>query len=247
MVSGSAVLKKFPLLLLCLILGALIPPGVKAQETLTQEINADTRSILEEVLLSPDFGGEKPGWGIRFKPRLRNDYEPALPHISWMTGITRAFAWGLRFLLVSGILALGVFLFLRFRKQSREKSPGLAQSFFSGGEKESPELLLEKARVFHREGKIREAWACCFSAACTAFSQYQGLCFPPDATEYDCLALAAGAPGFAALVTTWVGFAYGGKIPPEGAFSRALDFCCSLLNPPVNLGVPPPVSGKNHG
>ncbi|MFP3091474.1 hypothetical protein LQZ21_14245 [Treponema sp. TIM-1] len=240
----SAVFKfdrsKLPYLLIVgLVLSVPVPPGVWAQEALVPEINADTRSALEEVLVSPDFGGEKPGWGIRFKSRLRGSNEPLLPPIPWMEGITRAFAWGLRFLLVSGVLVLGAFLFFRFRKQGWAKSPGPVQNRFvlPGEEKESPEFLLEKAQTLYGEGKIREAWAYCFSGAVAAFSRYRGLCFPPDATEYDCLALAPAAPGFTALVTTWVNFAYGGKIPPDKAFTGALDFCRSLLAP-ADFSVP---------
>ncbi|MDR2759883.1 MAG: hypothetical protein LBB78_10950 [Spirochaetaceae bacterium] len=233
------------LLLLCFTLTVTALPGVRAQEPPAPEINADTFSALEEVLLSPDFGGESQGWGIRFKHQLRDNHEPSFPRVPWMEAITRAFAWGLRFLVVSGLLVLGVFLFLRFRKQSPEKKSGPAQnSFFLPGEKnENPEFLLEKAQTLHGEGKIREAWAYCFSGAIAAFSQYRGLSFPPNATEYDCLALAPVNPGFTALVTVWVNFAYGGKIPPDRAFTKALDFCRSLLNPPADLSAP----GKTHG
>ena len=232
------------LLLLCFTLAVLFPPGLRAQEPPAPEFNAAAFSVLEEVLASPDFGGEKPGWAIRLKPRLRENQAPALPRIPWLGNITRIFAWALRFLLVGGILGLGIFLFFRFRARLREKGPTPAQSRFLSpdGEKESPESLLEKARARYGEGKIREAWAYCFSGAVAAFSRYQGLHFPPDATEYDCLALAA-APGFAPLVTAWVGFAYGGKVPPEEAFTTALDFCRSLLTPPADFSSP----GKTHG
>jgi hypothetical protein len=218
-------------------------PGIRAQEDAVPEIDATTFSALEEVLVSPDFGGEEPGWGIRFRARPRDTIDPVLPDIPWMSAIPRAFAWGLRFLLVSGILVLGGFLFFRFRKQGRGKSPvpGPNRFCLPGEENASADTLLEKAQILHREGKIREAWAYCFSGAVAAFSQYQGLNFSPDATEYDCLALAPAAPGFTALVTTWVNFAYAGKNPPDGAFAGALDFCRSLCKP-TDFSV----SGKIH-
>jgi hypothetical protein len=232
------------LLLLCFTLALSVSVGAGAQERPAPEFDAGTFPVLEEILLSPDFGGEKQGWGIRFKPQGQDNPEPDLIRIPWAAEITRAFAWGLRFLLVSGILVLGGFLFFRFRRQSWGKMPRAAPSRFSlpGEEKASPESLLEKARLLYGEGKIREAWAYCFSGAAAAFAQYQGLFFPPDATEYDCLALAPAAPGFTALVSAWVNFAYGGKIPPEEAFARALDFCRSLRTPPADPAAP----GKTH-
>jgi hypothetical protein len=206
-------------------------------------MDAGVQAVLEEVLLSPDFGGEKPGWGIRFRQQRDNDLE--LPDIPWTTEIAEFFAWVLRFFLVCGLLVLGGFLFFRLKRIRRGQSPGPDYRSFGilPGKTESPESLLEKARAFYREGKIREAWACCFSGAIAAFSWYRGLAFPPDATEYDCLALVPVSPGFTALVARWVGFAYGGKIPPEGAFEAALDFSRSLLNPQADISAP----GKNHG
>jgi hypothetical protein len=231
------------LLLLCFTLAALFPPGARGQELPGPE--ADALTVLEEVLLSPDFGGETPGWGIRFKPRPGNGHGPELPPVPWLEGITRIFAWGLRFLLVSGLAVLGVLLGFRLQKMSREKSAGPVQTGLLSPprKQERPESLLERARTLHGEGKLREAWGYCFSGAVAAFSQYRGLVFPPNATEYDCLALAPAVPGFRGLVTAWVGLAYGGKIPPDGAFEGALDFCRSLLTPPAFSSAP----GKNHG
>ncbi|MDR0688890.1 MAG: hypothetical protein LBG08_01300 [Spirochaetaceae bacterium] len=226
-------------------MAVLFSPGVTGQELPGPEVNADTLTALEEVLLSPDFGGETPGWGIRFKHRRENGPGPELPPIPWMEGITRIFAWGLRFLLVSGLVVLGALLVFRLQKTRREKTAGPAQNglLFPPAGQERPESLLERARALHREGKLREAWGYCFSGAAAAFSQYRGLVFPPNATEYDCLALVPAVPGFRALVNAWADLAYGGKIPPEGAFEGALDFCRSLLDPSAD----PSGLGKNHG
>jgi hypothetical protein len=132
---------------------------------------------------------------------------------------------------------------LRLKIQKREKVPAPVQAgFLFPLPGENPRLLLDKARVLHGEEKIREAWGCCFSGAKAAFSQYRGLVFPQNATEYDCLALAP-VPGFSALVAAWASLAYGGKIPPDGAFAAALDFCYSLLKPQGES----PVPGKIHG
>ena len=236
-------------LLFCFTLAVLFPPGVTGQELPGPEADADTLTALEEVLLSPDFGGETPGWGIRFKHRRENGPGPEFPPIPWMEGITRIFAWGLRFLLVGGLLALGVLLLFRLQKTSREKTAGPAQTglLFPPGGQERPEFLLERARALHGEGKLREAWGYCFSGAAAAFSQYRGMVFPPNATEYDCLALVPAVPGFRALVNAWADLAYGGKIPPEGAFEGALDFCRSLLTPPADPQAGPSGLGKKHG
>jgi hypothetical protein len=230
-------------------LAVLLLPEAPGQELPGPELTADTLAVLEEVLLSPDFGGETPGWRIRFKSRPGNDQGPELPPFPRMEGIARIFAWGLRFFLLSGIAVLGLLLFFHLQKQSREKSSGPVQTGlpYPSGEQKKIEFLPERARTLYGEGKLRDAWGYCFSASVAAFSQYRGLVFPPNATEYDCLALVPAVPGFTALVAAWVGLAYGGKIPPEGAFEGALDFCRSLFESPAASAGLPSEPGKNHG
>jgi hypothetical protein len=194
------------------------------------------REALEEVLASPDFGYSKPGWGIRFK----NDEEPDLNKretpedlLAWFEKLKEALGFALRIIVC---LAIGGFAaFVVYRLYRNRGNSGFGKS--GGGvnyrnplfSPESPEALFNKASEFFASGRIREAWAACLRGSIAAYSRYGDISFPPDATEYGCLALIRSSPGgdaggFGDLVTNWIYLAYAGRNPPEGAFERSLDF-----------------------
>jgi hypothetical protein len=192
---------------------------------------------LREIFASEDFGGLREGWEIRLKNR-GEDREAAFDPAPWLETIRQAAAFTLRLVLVLGLGGLGVFFIRWLYKHPRQKAaasggPRTAGRFRSGGE--SPEALLEKARRFYGRGETRRAWGCCLAALLEAWTRYRAVRFPPEATEYECLALvrAAGASGeaaaFGVFVNRWAALAYGGKPPPEGSFAEALVFCRSLL------------------
>jgi hypothetical protein len=196
---------------------------------------------LREIFASEDFGGVRKGWEIGLKNR-REAPEPAGFTAPWLETIRRAAAFTLRLVLILGIGGLGVFFIRRLytRRRGKPAAPGgpkMTGRFSAGGE--SPESLLEEARRLYGRGEIRRAWGCCLAALLESWAQYRALCFPPEATEYECLALvrAAGAPGeaaaFAAFVNRWAALAYGGKPPPEGGFAEALALCQSLIPAPA--------------
>jgi hypothetical protein len=219
---------------------------------------------LQGILASPEFGGEREGWGIRF----RNREKPEDRHFQlapWFPAALRIFALILRALLALAFLALGIFcgLYLyRLRKPGEARDRGKT-SALRGEKPETPEELLSGALDLHRAGRIREAWARCFAASLAAWSRYRGLSFPAGATEYRCLALVRGvsvraapqtAPalpdqaegpepaarrGFAELIAHWVALAYGGRPPPEGAFERALAWIGELAGAPEDRESPP--------
>jgi hypothetical protein len=201
---------------------------------------------LEQIFASEEFGGEKEGWGIRWKNREENqerDWElPDFEAASWIQKIRQVFAFTLRLILVLGICGLG-FVCIRYLYTNRRGKPALRESWNMTGLFDSsgpdPEALLEKARAFYGEGDLRRAWGCCLAALFEAWSRYRRPAFPPDATEYGCLALvrAAGAASgetaaFASVVTRWAAFAYGGRTPPAESFEAALAFCRSLIPGP---------------
>jgi hypothetical protein len=161
----------------------------------------------------------------------------------------RIFALVLRALLVLGFLALGILcaLYLYRLREPGRTARGRGKAGPLRGEKPgAAEELLSDALSLYRAGRIREAWARCFVASLAAWSRYGGVVFPDGATEYRCLALVRGLPaaqrtaaapalpseaagldqaareGFAELISHWVALAYGGRIPPEGAFEGAL-------------------------
>jgi hypothetical protein len=187
---------------------------------------------LEEIFESKDFGGEKDSWGIRLK-----DQESKPERIStapWVGNIKQIFGFALRFVLVAAIAALAVLLIIYVKKNylpgmvKKKKYRGVSAVFSV----ESAEALFEKALAYRREGCTREAWAACLAGTLSAFSEYRGLEFPRDATEYDCLSLVKksgfDAAPFSGLVGNWIGLAYAGKDPAEGAFEQALSFGRSL-------------------
>jgi hypothetical protein len=200
-------------------------------------------------LSSRDFGGPEEGWGIRLKNQETEREAPERRAAPWMKTVNRIFAFILRLVLVLGICGFGVFLFRYFYK-NRGKKATLPGGWLMGGHDqprmESPEALLEKAQALYGEGQIRRAWGFCLAALIQAWSRYRALAFPPDATEYDCLALvraeaartgpagtAREAENFASAVGRWVALAYGGRMPPAGSFEETLAFCRSL-GPPVS-------------
>ena len=98
----------------------------------------------------------------------------------------------------------------------------------------SPESLFVRAEGYFDQGNLREAWAACLAGCIGACTRYRSLSFPVDASEYGCLdvvrrALPAEAGGFADLVRHWILYAYGGRVPGEGAFEEALAYGRSLL------------------
>jgi len=196
---------------------------------------------LREILASPDFGGEREGWAIRFKDR---DYEE-LPDVDFGEGfekIRSLFGFLLRLFVVLAILGFAVFVcywLIRNRRQILRGKLFAQRSFrFAKGRqpemsRESTELLFLKAENFFRNGNLREAWAACFSGCLGAYSLSCSIAFPADATEYDCLGLVREADstecGFDEIVQNWILFAYGSRPPDKSAFEKALAHGRSLL------------------
>jgi hypothetical protein len=212
------------------------------------DTEAPALEILQEILNAPDFGGEKEGWGIRFKERKERREWPDFSSLPQLEKIKLAMGYILRSLVILSIAALGIFSLRRLYILGRKKgwvtsrdSPG-KDSAKTGGiippTRQSPAFLLDQAQDLYLGGRIREAWAACFAGAIAAYTRRRGVFFPPDATEYDCLALvraldaeAAGEGGFAGLVLHWIDLAYRGVPPGMGTFEAALAFCRSLDAP----------------
>jgi hypothetical protein len=197
---------------------------------------------LQEILASPDFGGESEGWTIHFK---NSDYEE-LPDVDFgedFEKIKNFFGFLLRFLVVFVILSFTAFVFYWFIKNRRQiirgkffakKSFAPVKNHRSDLSAESAELLFSRAENFFHEGNLREAWAACFSACLGAYSLSCSIVFPADATEYDCLNLVREAradeePDFGGIVQNWILFAYGSRPPGKEAFEKALAHGRSLL------------------
>jgi hypothetical protein len=194
---------------------------------------------LREILASPDFGGEREGWAIRFKDR---DYEE-LPDVDFGEGfekIRSLFGFLLRLIVVLAILGFAVFVCYWLIKNRRQILRGklFAQRSLAKGRqpeisRESTELLFSKAEDFFHNGNLREAWAACFSGCLGAYSLSCSIAFPPDATEYDCLEFVREADsterGFDEIVQNWILFAYGDRPPDKRAFEKALAHGRALL------------------
>jgi hypothetical protein len=196
---------------------------------------------LKTILASPDFGGEREGWAIRFKD---HDYEE-LPDVDLGEGfekIRSLFGFLLRLFVVLAIIGFAVFVFCWLIKNRNQILRGklFTQRSFRRSQSRQPEisrksaeLLFSKAEDFFNNGNLREAWAACFSGCLGAYSISCSIVFPPDATEYDCLGLVREADsderGFDEIVQNWILFAYGSRLPTSGTFEKALAHGRSLL------------------
>lgn len=225
-------------LLLCLFLAV---PAAAHSDT---PPDAQSLDVLNEILASPDFGGVREGWEIRFRERENDRADPTPPSLeflNWLEGLRQAFGYILRGIVVLAIAAFAGFAVYWLWKNRRKGTPAFRDKrkqytnpLFST---ESPELLFAKAEDFFRRGNLREAWATCLAASIGACAKYHALSFPPGATEYGCLALVrkalpAKAEGFRELVQSWVFLAYGERAPGEGAFEQALSYGRSLTEGP---------------
>jgi hypothetical protein len=216
------------------------------------------REVLGEVLSSPDFGYTEPSWRIRLKKESEEKELPDIPGIdvSGFEKIKEALGFGLRALVCLVIGGAVVFIFYRlyqnrgnFGSHKPKGRVNYRNPLFSP---ESPEALFARASRFFASGNIREAWAACLQGSISAYSRYGDISFPPDATEYGCLALVRssggrGDGGFGELVSNWIYLAYGGRTPPEGSFERSLEFGRALK---TSLGSPlpslPPMEEKGN-
>jgi hypothetical protein len=250
------------LVLVLWMMTALLPLQGGYAETNTPQDDTDgALETLQGILKSPDFGGEKEGWGIRFKEKKNPPEFPDFKKIPWLEKVKLAFGYALRSLVIMSIAALGIVSLRRLYILGREKGwdplkgrGPLGGKFIKAraiipNARKDPASLLGLAQDLYSRGRIREAWAACFAGAIAAYTRRRGLFFPPDATEYDCLALvrASGFPGsggFEELVLHRIDLAYRGLPPGPGAFERALDFCRSLNVPEA---APDTGGKKDHG
>jgi hypothetical protein len=193
---------------------------------------------LKEILDSDDFGGTKESWGIRLKNQDEKDIDtPDIDLAPWAKRIKEIFAFILRLLVILIIAAGAVFVIIRLLKLRKFSVPYLRKKGrFRENPMVSPEdpaRLFEKAEELYSSGEVREAWAFCLRGAITALARRRKISFPPDATEYGCLALVGSAApdlagAFGELVGTWVNLAYGAKAPLQGSFEQSLKFARNI-------------------
>ena len=194
---------------------------------------------LEKILASPDFGSEKEGWGIRFREsqsrkKTGGSNVNVLPHLEKIRQASSLILRGVVVLVIAGFLSFALYWFWKNRRKGVSLFRGGGKSYVQGHlSPESPESLFARAEDFFHQGNVREAWAACLVGCIGAYTRYRSLAFPVNATEYGCLdlvrrSLPAEAGGFEELVQSWIFFAYGGRLPGEGAFERALAYGRSL-------------------
>ena len=196
---------------------------------------------LEEILSSEDFGGTESSWTIVFK----NQNDEVLPdrtqvEIPWQENIREILGNTLRVFLIMLLAGLFVFLLIRlyksgfFLRQSRDsvKKPIPVPNQIPG----NPELYFMNAEKFFQRGMILEAWAACYNGVLSSFIN-MNIVFPPEITEYGCLNIINSKfqfkksdtsdyliDNFGNLIEIWTRLVYGGFIPPEGSFQKAIEF-----------------------
>ncbi|MCL2264911.1 MAG: hypothetical protein FWC22_02605 [Treponema sp.] len=211
----------------------IMPAKTHAQESPDIDVPYET---LQNILSSPDFGGEEDAWGIQFKRKpVEREYKEN--NSVSLKRLQEIFSHSLRIILIGIIAGFLVFLFLYIRRNYWKGTGGAkkpAEMILPALIAEDPELLLEKALVFYDKGETRLAWGYCTAAAILSWQVYKGIAFPNNATESDCAqivkAKSAGnaADEFNKLIKHWIYFAYAGRLPPEGSFKEAADLCVSL-------------------
>jgi hypothetical protein len=190
---------------------------------------------LHGILSSPDFGGEKDSWGIRFKNQQETadnfDLNPMLEKARFI------FAFLLRFVIIVLIAALIVFIIFYVRKFVNNRNFNTEESTMTvlhGIPFGNPELILQIAVEFFEQGNIRLAWGYCTAAGILSWTVYRGFSFPPDATESECIKMVSSSfqgdevITFNRLIKNWINYAYAGKLPPDGSFEEAAAFCKSM-------------------
>jgi hypothetical protein len=189
----------------------------------------ESSEALAEILASEDFGYEKPSWKIQLKEEKESD--DSEPELIWrdldFPWLKEALGIIIRTLIVLALVfgvSWAAFYFYRHRPAAGDKKT--LALYGIRDEAAKPMELLKKAAAFHAEGRIREAWAFCFRAFTASLSLRWGIVFPPETTEYEALALAGTRNGdFPRFVSRWIAFAYGGRMPEEGAFDESLEAC----------------------
>jgi len=214
------------------ILFILLPAKSYAEES-SGDVPIET---LQRILESPDFGGEKDAWGIRFKNTPKAGKTPDFRSDT----LQRIFAHSLQVILIIFILCAFVFIFIYIRKYhwktkgDKEKTAG---HIINKKLRDDPKELLEKAKIFNEQGKTRLAWGYCTAAAIQFLSLYHGVLFPPNATENDCAQIintdnsgdiTRFSDDFKKLINHWIYLAYAGINPPNGSFKEAVNFCVLL-------------------
>ncbi|MDR0496592.1 MAG: hypothetical protein LBH42_03155 [Treponema sp.] len=202
------------------------------------QISEEAQEIINSIYGSSDFGQEKPGKTLRFKQSGKPTgdlFNPFLfPSLKEILGLFLRFVLGAA---LAAALIIGIVYAYRRRNRLFPGLFGGKSRFPDETAPDEPWRLLEQAGEHHRKGRIREAWALCFRAYIAAFTGVLFFSLPPEATEYEILALirqnTAGADlhriMFSSFVNTWVGFAYGGREPPGGSFEDALVSCRTML------------------
>jgi len=205
-----------------------------ASEEILNPANNIPIEKLQNILDSPDFGGYEKTWGIR----LKNEPQPAETrdiNMELLRKIRVIFSYFLLIIIIGAVSILIIYLIIYLRKLNWKKT-GKTNSFTEKNifnkQTADPKLLLEKAVNFYKQGEIRLAWGFCTAAAIQSWPVYRGIIFPANATENECANIIgvksnnnSEVYSFKKLIKNWVYLAYAGKLPPEGSFEEAVNFC----------------------
>ncbi|MBA7519993.1 hypothetical protein ES705_12081 [subsurface metagenome] len=216
------------------------------QITYSQETAADK---LEQILLSPDFGGTEEKWNIRlrddwksFSQRKNNSKGFQLPLLNPGENIGYIMRAILIGLFVGAAIFFGVSR-LGFHSIAGRNSGGKDEKKRRDGtlnpeELYSSENLLRKAKNRYYYGNEREAWILLFSAFIKGLDENMGIKIPKQATEGECLLILKNIDkvseqflqGFTGIVTNLRSVVYAGKKSDASLFSEADAFYYSIFD-----------------
>jgi uncharacterized membrane protein required for colicin V production len=223
--------KIIPIIVSFLLLSNIFQPmQLQAEEWYQNNFTEVPTEVLDEVLLSEDFGTTHTRKWIRFKDMNADDSSSGFNIDGAMMQEIVGFI--LRLILILVMIAAIIFIVLRLHKMKEKLSSNknvLRKNVPGFADTESPEQLIDVAQQLFVEGQVRKAWAACLSAVLRLYAKNGNIIFALNDTETDCLvkinhSALWGKEESSQLILRWITFAYAGIEPLPEQFYESISF-----------------------